>query len=400
MIAASEWKAYNDAVAQISDTVQREVEEALLAWHAQHPDATVAETREYAKLLMDSKVQSYDNLASSFAAKWYDYQAERGGARLAQAITAAVYSPKTTDEVVRYQAKKLVAGDFAGFAKACGEYARNDSLRSLNQTVLANAKRDGKKGVRFARVASGRNTCAFCLMLCSRGAVYHSRKTAGEFSKFHRGCSCKVVPGFEDDPMAELVEGHDPNDALRQWRRVEDGRRGRTSVAKRALSASDYEAGFKAHWKEFVDSGKTESAYMNSVSRYIEGLVVDNPIHVEPFTPLRGKEIETAVKLAEAGHDVTLRNPDTHLEADGNTSDALVDGVTCDFKRIEAPKVKAMVRELTRKLDRQGPAFAVDLSGCEISFETAEGRLAALLDDPGIGTVYLLDGELLEVIKK
>lgn len=42
-------------------------------------------------------------------------------------------------------------------------------------------------------------------MLASRGAVYNTRKTAGEWRHFHRGCDCKVVPSFEGDPDAELV---------------------------------------------------------------------------------------------------------------------------------------------------------------------------------------------------
>lgn len=222
MITASEWKAYNDGVAAISDSVEREVIEGILAWHAENPEATIAESREYAKLLMNSIVESYDSLSASFAATWYDYQAGLNGARLDQAITATVYAPKSVDEVARYQAKKLVKGDFEGFAKACGEYARNDALRSLNETIMANAKRDRKKGVRFARVTTGHENCVFCLMLASRGAVYHSRKTAGEFSHFHRGCDCKVVPGFEDEPDAVLVEGHDPKVAYRQWKLCEE----------------------------------------------------------------------------------------------------------------------------------------------------------------------------------
>lgn len=158
-------------------------------------------------------MRSGSSLASSFAAKWYDYRAEQEHVKLDQAITAAVYNPKKTDAVARYQAKKLVAGSFGEFAKACGEYARNDALRALNETIMANAKRDRSKGVRFARVPTGRETCTFCVMLAGRGAVYHTRESAGEFGHFHRHCDCKVVPGFEDDPMAELVEGHDPKDA-------------------------------------------------------------------------------------------------------------------------------------------------------------------------------------------
>lgn len=116
------------------------------------------------------------------------------------------------DEVARYQAKKLVKGGDAAFASACGEYARNDALRSLNETIISNVGRDSGKGVRFARVPTGFETCTFCIMLASRGAVYHTRKSAGEFKHFHRHCDCKVVPGFEDDPDAELVEGVNPEE--------------------------------------------------------------------------------------------------------------------------------------------------------------------------------------------
>lgn len=68
----------------------------------------------------------------------------------------------------------------------------------------------------WARVATGRETCAWCLMLVSRGPVYSSASTAGidlddttarqmiaagqdvsEFmSQWHPGCDCKVVPVF------------------------------------------------------------------------------------------------------------------------------------------------------------------------------------------------------------
>ena len=94
-------------------------------------------------------------------------------------------------------------------------------MRALNETIMANARRDRTKGVRFARVPTGHETCTFCLMLASRGAVYHSRQSAGEFRHFHRHCDCKVVPGFEDDPMAELVEGIKPNEIRERMSEIE-----------------------------------------------------------------------------------------------------------------------------------------------------------------------------------
>lgn len=69
----------------------------------------------------------------------------------------------------------------------------------------------------WARVATGRETCAWCIMLISRGPVYHGAGRAGldlddesaarmiaageDVSKFmeqwHDGCDCKVVPVFK-----------------------------------------------------------------------------------------------------------------------------------------------------------------------------------------------------------
>ena len=92
-----------------------------------------------------------------------------------------VYEPGSVDDVARYQAKKLAKEGDAAFARACGEFARNDAFRSLNETIIANVGRDRDKGAMFARIPTGFETCTFCLMLASRGAVYHSRKTAGEW---------------------------------------------------------------------------------------------------------------------------------------------------------------------------------------------------------------------------
>lgn len=242
MISAAEFAAYNREVAIIGDRAAADVESSVLAWCRSHEGATVAEKREAAKLIMEGFVQGYDDVAAEFAAQWYDRRAEQGGARLDQAVTMTTYRPDSVDAVARYQAKKLAKGGDAAFAKACGEFARNDAFRSLNETISANVGRDKDKGVRFARVPTGFETCTFCLMLASRGAVYHTRKTAGEFKHFHRRCNCKVVPSFEDDADAELVEGVRPKELRERYRAIKqiDSMEGltdsdRQELAERAL---------------------------------------------------------------------------------------------------------------------------------------------------------------------
>lgn len=265
MISAAEFAAYNREVAGIGDRAAADVESSVLAWCRSHEDATVAEKREAAKLIMEGFVQGYDDVAAEFAAQWYDHRAEQGGARLEQAITTTTYKPESVDAVARYQAKKLAKGGDAAFAKACGEFARNDAFRSLNETISANVGRDKDKGVRFARVPTGLETCAFCIMLASRGAVYRTRKTAGEFKHFHRRCDCKIVPGFEDDPDAELVEGFRPRE-LHERMTLMEKQTGLSFADKRASrKLSEFVA---LHDRDWLLTGKApEIGYADEATR-------------------------------------------------------------------------------------------------------------------------------------
>lgn len=265
MISAAEFAAYNREVARIGDRAASDVESSVLAWCRSHEDATVAERREAAKLIMEGFVQGYDDVAAEFAAQWYDHRAEQGGARLEQAITTTTYKPESVDAVARYQAKKLAKGGDAAFAKACGEFARNDAFRSLNETISANVGRDKDKGVRFARVPAGLETCAFCIMLASRGAVYRTRKTAGEFKHFHRRCDCKIVPGFEDDPDAELVEGFRPRE-LHERMTLMEKQTGLSFADKRASrKLSEFVA---LHDRDWLLTGKApEIGYADEATR-------------------------------------------------------------------------------------------------------------------------------------
>lgn len=68
-------------------------------------------------------------------------------------------------------------------------------------------KSAGPSGGAWARVPTGAETCAFCLMLASRGAVYQTAHTAGQDRKYHGDCDCipTLVRGPEDFP-----QGYDP----------------------------------------------------------------------------------------------------------------------------------------------------------------------------------------------
>lgn len=67
-----------------------------------------------------------------------------------------------------------------------------------------------KSGAAYCRVPRNPEPCAFCFMLASRGAVYHTEATAGakgSGNEYHGDCSCDVVlvRGPQDYP-----DGYDP----------------------------------------------------------------------------------------------------------------------------------------------------------------------------------------------
>lgn len=74
---------------------------------------------------------------------------------------------------------------------------------SYRRTVQHTAQRSG---MAWARIPSGPTTCAFCLMLASRGAVYGSAAKAGDGHKYHGHCDCQVVLVRDE---RDLPEGFD-----------------------------------------------------------------------------------------------------------------------------------------------------------------------------------------------
>lgn len=85
---------------------------------------------------------------------------------------------------------------------AAYRHTANGGRATIKGTIL----RD-EAAIGWARVSDGR-PCAFCAMLCSRGAVYESATTAGvseDGDKYHDNCGCFVVPVYtRNDPIPGL----------------------------------------------------------------------------------------------------------------------------------------------------------------------------------------------------
>lgn len=386
MITAKEWEAYNEAVSKIADGSASAVERAVLEWCRANPAATAPQAREAAKLIMDGQVQAYDELASAFAAEWYDYRAEADGARLDQAVTSAVYAPEKTDDVARYQVRKLTREGPGAFARACGEYARNDALRALNETIIENVGRDRKRGVRFARVPTGLETCTFCLMLASRGAVYHTRESAGEFRHFHRHCDCKVVPSFEDDPDAELVEGYRPKELYDTWNRFKEIEAyGLPKAQEDALKMTVYRTAKIARYeertyafalqaaidsadKDFRKDGKTVGSYDSTVNKLLHllGDQADVGLSGSWFINDNGKpvfavpdanELWIALTAMDAGDAITFLPQERSVVPDVKTSKGYAEFKTPRSSSKVGVRLKHATEQLASCDDQAGDVY-------------------------------------------
>lgn len=135
-----------------------------------------------------------------------------------------------------FREAKVIEFDDARMVETALRVAKE--VENGGRRTALNAVRGETRRVGFARVATGRETCAFCLMLVSRGPVYKRELKAGAkhegaaeimnekltnneevdddeldqlMTRWHPGCDCKVVPVFDQNNWV----GYD------DWKRME-----------------------------------------------------------------------------------------------------------------------------------------------------------------------------------
>lgn len=93
--------------------------------------------------------------------------------------------------------------------------------RTLEQTAHA-------AGIGYARVPTGAETCAWCLMLASRGPVYErdSATRTRDGRRYHDDCDCQPVPVASED---DYPEGYDPDALYEQYENARANAGGRTN---------------------------------------------------------------------------------------------------------------------------------------------------------------------------
>jgi hypothetical protein len=180
-------------------------------------------------------VATYGDAVSLAAADWYDGLRE-------QAAAPGRFRARMADPAPAEQAAAVArwaAGPLFGAQPDPAQALQNLSggvqrlvLQPARETIADSVDRD-PADARWARVPSGATTCAFCRLLASRGAVYHSEEDAGGMANsYHNSCDCVPTPVWpgESEPYdvdalleeynaARAKAGGDPNDILAQMRK-------------------------------------------------------------------------------------------------------------------------------------------------------------------------------------
>jgi hypothetical protein len=199
---------FADANRNIRALVLADLERLWRALDTQNADAT----RDFLLDAVPLLVASYGDVAATVAADFYDEV--RDASRALGRFTAVPAGGFDLDDLlgqVRYSVGPLYSAnpDPGAALGRLSQKVDEFTLQPGRDTIAESVTRDPAKP-RWARVPVG-ETCAFCLMLASRGAVYGSEVSA---RKFHGNDDCVPTPVWRDDPYPE---GYDPDALYEQY---------------------------------------------------------------------------------------------------------------------------------------------------------------------------------------
>lgn len=207
MPSRAEVERLRSANARISELAQADLAAFFASLNLDRPELARDALLEYLPALTDA----YGETAAAVAAEWFDevYAAHGPRARF-RAEPAPLVAREAVEATVRYAAGGLFGASLntAGLlTTAVSRWA----LQPSRDTVSLNAS---KTNARWARVPTGAETCAFCLLVASRGFVYTSEQNAGKGNSYHGDCDCVPVPDWSDEPS---LEGYDPDALYRDF---------------------------------------------------------------------------------------------------------------------------------------------------------------------------------------
>jgi len=134
-------------------------------------------------------------------------------------------------------------------------------VKKLGRESIVRAADSDPKKPRWARIPHGQ-TCAWCLMLASRGWVYLDAQSAGAARQWHADCDCQIVPAW--GKKTPKIAGYDPDALHAQYEAARD------AVVARKQGKHGYSpslAEVASSWREMYNRGRGESVQMPKVLR-------------------------------------------------------------------------------------------------------------------------------------
>ena len=224
------------------NSISSEAQAAVMRVLGQIDWTDVTTAREVVVEAVQSVLGPATDLAAQAAAEFYDAARELCLGEAMGATAQSGYVPEATDGAIRAGVQKVVDGRPLGvFNDFVLQRVDYELKLAAARCAIANGRADPARP-RFARVPTGAETCEFCLMLASRGFVYHSESTAS-MGHVHSDCDCRIVPGWE----GMGVEGYDTQAIYDEWQSAIDyraseraERRGTTEAEERAAIMASY----------------------------------------------------------------------------------------------------------------------------------------------------------------
>lgn len=373
MLSREAFDRYSRQVSNLAGGAGEYVRRMVSAYLSQSPDASVAECRDFAWQVMLEAVQIYGDASATAAADYYDSVMSAAGNGAKPALLHSGVDEDQAERVARYQAGKLIKGDQLGFARECAAYASDATRQAANRTMLGNALRDEGRGVRYARVPTGAETCTFCRMLSSRGFVYRSKESAKLFGHNHRGCNCEVVVSTDADGL----EGYDPDRERDIWQKYEE------IDADESLSRAENEAAKRAVIGDTLLNTRADPA-----AEYFGPAEEDDPEKLSEIKSwLAGNGIE--VRVSGKGRErigyspgIKAGEPGQLIATDGMSLSAWMH--EADHARYDIengmPGFTAYLRDYKLREEMESRAYGVEISlAKEAGYNELVDRLQGLL---------------------
>ncbi|MFI5833205.1 hypothetical protein ACIA5A_05960 [Micromonospora sp. NPDC051300] len=192
MATPADVAAYRSSQQDVVALARRE----LTVWWAMLDVSDARGVAAALEVFLSELVAAYGDMAMTVAADWYDEQRDQARVRGSfRASLAAALPGEQVRAVARWAAGPLFGPTNSAKALGLASGAVQRLVQQGGRDTLRRNVLDDPAEPRWARMPQGDETCAWCRMLASRGAVYLDRESAGgDDNTWHNDCDCQPVP--------------------------------------------------------------------------------------------------------------------------------------------------------------------------------------------------------------